>query len=41
MGIDIACPLCGIQRDINHPSVGYGAKPHECSSFQAISEQIA
>ena len=24
MGIDIARPLCGIQRDINRPSGGFG-----------------
>ena len=27
MGIDIARPLCGIQRDINRPSGGFGRQP--------------
>lgn len=28
MGIDITRPLCGIQRDINHPSSGFGRQPN-------------
>ena len=28
MGIDITCPLCGIQRDINHPSSRFGRQPN-------------
>ena len=47
MGIDITRPLCGIQRDINHPSSGFGRKPKQvwviaqCVEENVISEQAA
>ena len=47
MGIDITRPLCGIQRDINHPSSGFGRQPKEvwaiaqCVEENVVSEQAA
>ena len=45
MGIDITCPLCGIQRDINHPSSRFGRQPnvtptHQKTEFQSRMQSI-